>query len=80
MDWAENRNGGGDGMNLPRVHIRLILATESGPVGPRLAREMPLPPVAPSFPDTPEGRAEAEEARRLLQAYIDTHHAPKKSK
>lgn len=66
-------------MNLPRVSIRLALYTELGPAGFRLQREMPLP-CALNFPDTPQGRAEAEEARRALQAYIDKYHAPRSSK
>jgi hypothetical protein len=62
-----------------RVFIRLALHTDLGTAGFRLEREMPLPIEAFDFPDTPQGRADAEEARRKLQSYIDTHHDRRKS-
>ena len=61
-----------------RVCIRLALYTDFGPAGFRLQREMPLPIDAFDFPDTEQGRADAQEAGRQLQAYIDTHHARRK--
>ena len=53
-----------------RIEIRLALYSELGPVGHRLEREAPLPGPW-DFPDTEQGRKEAEEMKEKLQAYCD---------
>jgi hypothetical protein len=58
----------------PTISIRYTLHTEHGIVGQRLARGEPLPDLNLSYPETPEGRAEAEKAKRKLQDYIERNH------
>lgn len=58
----------------PTVSIRLTLHTEMGIVGQRLVRGEALPNVPTDFPDTAQGRIEAEAAREKFQIYIDKHH------
>ena len=58
----------------PRISIRLTLHTELGPVGTRIQRGPALPTYQFVFPDTPQGRKEAEAARAELQAYVDKNH------
>jgi hypothetical protein len=53
------------------IHIRLALHTEFGPVGPRLEREAPMPKPPYDFPDTEEGRKQAEEQKQKMQEYCD---------
>lgn len=58
-------------MKRTEIRIRLALFTEYGPAGHRLQKATPLPIKDFTFPDTPEGRKEAEEAREKLQGYCD---------
>ena len=59
------------------IHIELTLCTPHGPAGSRLERSVPLPIQKFSFPDTPEGRVDAERARDLLQDYVNKHVIPR---
>ena len=52
------------------IEIRLSLHTEFGPVGPRLQRETQMPRPPYDFPDTPEGREQAEEKKERIEEYI----------
>jgi hypothetical protein len=58
------------------ITIKLTLETPLGPAGHRLERAVPLPINQFSFPDTPEGRIDAEKAKVLLQNYVDKHVIP----
>ena len=58
------------------ISIRLVLYTEMGPVGGRLALDEPLPDYPKSFPDTEQGRIDAEKTREMLQAYIERNDKP----
>lgn len=62
------------------ISIELTLCTPHGPAGARLERSLPLPIKQFSFPDTEEGRVDAERARDLLQAYVNKHVIPKFAK
>jgi hypothetical protein len=63
---------------IPKIQIRLSLFTEMGPAGMRLQRKIPLPISSFDFPDTPEGRSEAEIAREQLQNYVGKYHVPRR--
>ena len=62
------------------IAIELTLATPIGPAGHRLERAVPLPIKQFSFPDTPQGRIDAENAKVLLQNYVDKHITPESMK
>ena len=62
------------------IAIRLQLWTEHGPAGHRLERSAPLPIKSFDFPDTPEGRVDAERARQHLQDYASKYIIPKAKK
>lgn len=62
---------------IPRISLRLALYTDFGPAGIRLRRGTPLPVSRFDFPDTPEGRKEAEIAQEQMQQYVDRYHVPK---
>ena len=51
----------------------LVLSTPFGPAGPRLRRGVELPVKAFSFPNTEEGRIQAERAKGHLQDYCDKY-------
>ena len=60
------------------IEIRLQLWTDHGPAGHRLERAVPLPIKAFDFPDTEEGRAQAERAKAHLQDYCNKYVIPKR--
>lgn len=62
---------------LTKVEIRLALYTQTGPAGWRLERAAPLPIKQFDFPDTPDGRQAAEQAREHLADYVTKYHIPK---
>ena len=51
----------------------LVLHTPIGPAGPRLRRGVELPVKAFRFPNTEEGRIQAERAQAHLQDYCDKY-------
>lgn len=55
------------------LSIRLVISTEFGPVGPRLERGEPLPSHQASYPNTPEGLAQAEHDMGRIEEYIARH-------
>lgn len=66
-------------MSIP-ITIRLCLFTPTGPAGSRLERGVPLPLKSFDFPDTEEGRRQADEAREALQNYVTRYIIPKAAK
>jgi len=62
------------------IEIRLQLWTPTGPAGDRLERAVPLPIKQFNFPDSPEGREKAEQAREHLQDYVSKYIIPKAKK
>jgi hypothetical protein len=63
-----------------KIELRLQLWTPHGPAGGRLERAAPLPIKKFDFPDTPEGRIDAERARAHLQDYASKYIIPKAKK
>jgi len=57
-------------MTRPPVTIRLVLYFGSNVVGDRLRRADPWPPLSIDFPDTAQGRKDAEIARDAYQDYL----------
>ena len=55
-----------------QIEIRLALYSQFGPVGHRLEKEARMPKPW-DFPDTEEGRIEAEQQKAKLQEYCDRH-------
>jgi len=51
----------------------LVLHTPFGPAGPRLRRAVELPVKAFRFPNTEEGRIQADRAQGHLQDYCDKY-------
>jgi hypothetical protein len=62
------------------IEIRLQLWTPHGPAGHRLERATPLPIKSFDFPDTEQGRIDAERARDHLQDYASKYIIPKRAK
>lgn len=62
------------------IEIRLQLWTPHGPAGHRLERAAPLPIKEFNFPDTQEGRIDAERARQHLSDYVAKYIVPKAKK
>jgi hypothetical protein len=62
---------------MTKVSLRLALFTDHGVAGMRLQRGPCLPISSFDFPDTTEGRKDAELAREQLQNYCDRYHVPK---
>lgn len=63
------------------IEIRLCLFTALGyPAGARLERGPRLPVTEFHFPDTPAGRAQAEEAKAALQEYVSKNHDEKRKR
>ena len=67
-------------MTPPQITIRLVLSTELGSVGGRLDRGGNFPELPTSFPDTGEGRIEAEKARDKFQEYVDKNRCQAREK
>jgi hypothetical protein len=57
-----------------KIHLRLALYTNFGPVGTRLRRGDPLPEGPIDFDTTPEGFEQAKEALARWQRYCDRSH------
>jgi hypothetical protein len=54
-----------------KISIRLtICANDDAPVGPRLHRDKPFPKHQYTYPDTPEGRAQAENDMEKIKQYV----------
>ena len=60
------------------ISIRLQLWTDHGPAGHRLERAVPLPIKEFNFPDTQDGREQAEKAKGHLQDYVTKYVIPKR--
>ena len=58
-------------MSNPELSIRLTICTPYGPVGARISRGLPMPRYESTYPDTPEGREQAERDLINLRTYID---------
>jgi hypothetical protein len=60
-------------LSLKKTEQGIEIHTEFGPVGPRLERGAPLPKYRSSYPDSPEGRAEASADMAEIDKYIEKH-------
>lgn len=60
-------------LKLHRSDGLIEIHTEFGIVGPRLERGAPLPDYQPSYPDTPEGFAQASADKEQIEKYIEKH-------
>jgi hypothetical protein len=63
---------------LPEITLRLVIAANACPIGPRLERGVPLPPYQHTYAmeERPQAEADAERIRK----YIETHHGKPKRK
>ena len=58
-------------MTPPTISIRLVLYIGTNVAGNRLRRADPLPDWPFTFPDTEQGRYDAETALKAYQSYVD---------
>lgn len=64
-------------LKLHRTNGTIEIHTDFGIVGARLERGEPLPRYKPSYPDTPEGFAEASADKAQIEKYIEKHNTRK---
>jgi hypothetical protein len=53
--------------------VRLVLCANGVAVGPRLHRDKPFPRYELSYPDTPEGRENAEADLERIKKYVESY-------
>ena len=63
---------------LPKITLRLTIAANGAPIGPRLERGTPLPPYQHTY--ALEERDKAEVDLEKIKNYIQKHHLQKHKK